>query len=1001
MALEALLTDIQAIPDRGEIFLSFRDAHKKEQVDLGNLYLIDQKHIFFTGILGKNKGPKLQSKKFPREWDKLQKQIQNIQKDDESFYNFCDVMKNIRSAFEKNNLSMIDFLDYERIKDSYWFIYQLYADMRLKNILPDDFIKEDYTQWARRRLTCPAKFVVLDDYVVKAFKSRNKIKDKLINLREDLDSLSAKGYATRRINVLDDIFDKNPHIKEKELFNLKENIECLKNLDYNLIKKRKEINDEIENANKLLNDDVKIVYSKAEKNKKPELRIEKKEDIFLKKSRVPSLDEIVNFKWAFIDIEIPHFKRRNAGITWIGAKYYDGEKILSKIHTIHNVTPDSSKGYQIIKYKSIQEMIESFTKEMNDFNPDIVSTYNTRFDLIKLRETISGFFIGEQRRDSAGQDTKTNPIYKVTTKFFERIDIINRMVIDFFRWQKIARAYDINAKLEMAAGFKKSISYDLLAKLEDYCIRGEKRGEKASGIISKYLVNDVDSLSSLLNLNEFRKNMKDVLWMSEKFNISIERLLHMPNVINEFQEEGYFKQMGITRKHIFPYIKNKQTNEMERKCIDYFTKKIVAKSVKREGIKGVSEDVYKVFIPIGDFFRGPLSERSKKIAEFFEYKDSLAEDKQRVFFLEQYANAFSRWIAVDYSRFLKDKDKFDKTISKNKTKFSEIREIYYNLQKSISKKQDIKLSKKFNNGNITIKDIEESIDKNINSFIEEKSIKTEELSKIIKFYSNTRKKQSHFFGNYQRGPSEIEKIINERFNRINDFIEKNNFEVVAKEGNYLYLKGNKSALQRKGAPLVMVDEIKKLYNSDKVYYEKNGFFSNIQFKDHPGYHLSMFEMNTYKVMIENLMENNEEKAKKAYNLASNIAYIKRLEKNNFFFENKSKQRYSAFVKNSEYKNGKIYFMLKKDYNLIETNSEIHYDFNKNMLYFFDERDKDPVKVYVMNEQRVSMLNLDFDKYQERLAKRGNDIIKGAEKEKKKPKTKQLSFNICPTKDIYK
>ncbi|MDD5087088.1 MAG: hypothetical protein PHV16_05035, partial [Candidatus Nanoarchaeia archaeon] len=349
-------------------------------------------------------------------------------------------------------------------------------------------------------------------------------------------------------------------------------------------------------------------------------------------------------------------------------------------------------------------------------------------------------------------------------------------------------------------------------------------------------------------------------------------------------------------------------------------------------------------------------------------------------------------IAVDYSRFLKDRDKFDKMISKNKTKFSEIREIYYNLQKSISKKQDIKLSKKFNNGNIAIKDIEESIDKNINSFIEEKSIKTEELSKIIKLYSNTRKKQSHFFGNYQRGPSQIEEIIEGRFKELNDFIEKNNLEVVAKEGNYLYLKGNKSALQKKDAPLVMVDEIKKIYNSDKVYYEKNGFFSNIQFKDHPGYHLSMFEMDTYKVMIENLMENNKEKAKKAYNLASNITYLKKIEKNNFFFENKSKARYSAFVKDSEHKNGMIYFMPKEDYIVMEKNPELHYDFNKNMLYFFDERDKDPVKVYVMNKQRISLLNLDFDKYQERLAKRGNEIMKGAngiKQDKKKPEQLKL------------
>jgi hypothetical protein len=996
MALESLVTDVQAIPKEGEILISVRDAHKKdekEQIDLGNFYLVNQNHLFFTGILGVNKGPKLQSKKFPREWDKLQKQVENMQKDDKAFYNYCKVMKNLKLNLRKNNLSMADFLDNERIKDSYWFIYQLYFPMNLKDILPGDFIKEDYTQWARRRLTSPFKFVELDDNILRAFQLKNKIKNNLIGFRKELEKLSAKSYATRRINILDDIFDENSNIKEEELNDLKKDTKCLKNLDYNLIKKRKEINDEIERANKLLNDDIKIVY-KTKKNKEPELRIEKKKDSFLKNSRAPSLEEIVNFKWAFIDIEIPHFRRKDAGITWIGAKYWDGKKEISRIHTIYDVAPDSCNGYEVVKHKGIEEMIESFTNEINGFNPDIVSSYNTRFDLIKLRETLAGFLIGKNKKSSAYKELKTNPLYKVTTKFFERIDITNRLVIDLFRWQKIARAYDINAKLEMAAGFRKIFGYDLLEKFEDYCIKGGKLGEKAASIISKYLAKDVDSLFSIFNLKEFKNNMEDVLWMSEKFGISSDRLLHLTNVINEFQEEGFFKQMGITRKHIFPYIKTKQTNELERKCLEYFTKKVVTKSIKENRIKGISNDVYKVFIPVGDFFRGPLSARSEKITDFFEYKDDFKGDKQRIFFLEQYAKEFSRWMAVDYARFLKDKEKYNKILSKNKIDFMEIKNIRRDLEAIVADKKQIKISEKLKKGNLTIKDIEELADEKIRLFAENKNIDSNNLAKIINLYSIARKKQNHFSGNYGITPQQIKRILDKRFNEINEFIEKNGLEIVAKEGNYLYLKGNKHVLEREDAPVVMVDEIKKLYHSDKVYYEKNGFFSNIQFKDHPGYHLSMFEMNAYERMIKNLLKGNKEKAKRAYEHVSNVSCIKKQKKENFFFENKSKQRYSSFVKDSEYKNGKIYFMLKKDYDIIETNPEIHYDFNKNMLYFFDERDKDPVKVYVMNEQRVSMLNLDFEKYNERLIERGKEITKGTgETKKEKKKAEQLTFNV--------
>jgi len=982
MGLKALLTDFEVRSEKGELVLSLRDVHsknKKEQIDLGNLYIPNQKHIFFTGILGKNTGRSLQFKEVNSEDEKINKfieQIDNMKKNKKAFSEYSRLMKKLWKNMQENKLSMINFMEYQRIKDKYWWIYQIYLPMKFKDVLPDDFIKQDYTQWARRRLTCPGKFVNLDDTLVEAFRKKNKIKNELIDFRKQIDNFSGKSYATRQINDLDEILDKNPKISLENLIESSRNISSLKKIDESLIKKRKKINDEIIKANKLFNGDIKIDYSRFSDKKgkrSHKLRLEKKSTDFLKKAKTPSLEDVVNFKWAFIDIEIPHFKRKNAGVTWIGVKYYDGKKEISRIHTIHGIAPETSSGFEIVKHKSIDEMIKSFTEEFNKFNPDVVSTYNTRFDLIKLRETLAGFKVGEN---------KTDPLYKVTTKFFERIGIRNRLVIDFFRWQKIARAYDINAKLEMAAGFEKSINYDQLAKLEDYCIEGGKIGEKASKISSKYLASDVNSLFSLFNLDEFRKNMEDVLWMSDKFNISIERLFHMPNVINEFQEEGYFETMGITRKNVFPYKKTKQTNIMERKYLDYFVKKVVNKSVKEKEIKGVSNDVYKVFIPIGDFFREPLSKRSIKIGKFFDYKDKLKKDKHRVFFLEQYAKAFSRWITVDYARFLKDKDKHDKILSKNNIDFDEMKKIYYDLWDTARKKGQSSLSGKLGMGNLAIKDLEQLVDEKVKTFAENKGIKANELTKIVNLYSHVRKKQRHFFGNYEIETNDIENILNKRFEEINNFIEKNDLEIVAKEGCYLYLKGNKSALERKDAPVIMVDEAQKLYHSDKVYYSKNGFFSNIQFKDHPGYYLSMFEMNAYKGMIENLIEGDKDKAEKAYERALRALDYKKMPVESFLFENKSKGICSAFVNNSDYKNGKIYFMTKEEFTLRgeyfrEQKTEFYYDDEKHMDYFVDNEVKNSVKIYIMDKRRISHMEIDLEKYRQRLNKRNKEILKGA------------------------
>jgi len=987
MVFKALLTDFGVKPEKGELVLSFRNTHsknKEEQMNLGILYIPNQKHIFFSEILGKNMGNSLQFKKASSEDEKFNKfteQIDNMKKNKKAFSEYSGLMKKLWKNMQENKLSMIDFMEYQRIKDKYWWIYQIYLPMELKEIVPNDFIKQDYTQWARRRLSCPGKFVDLDDSLIEAFRKKNKIKNELTDFRKQIDNFSGKSYATRQINDLDEILDKNPKISLENLIESSRNVSSLKKIDKSLIKKRKKINDEIIEANNLFNGNIKIDYSRVsdKKGKRDhKLRLEKTSADFLKKAKAPSLEDVVNFKWAFIDIEIPHFKRKNAGVTWVGVKYYDGKKEISRIHTIHDIAPDKSGDYEVIKHKSIDEMIKSFTEEFNKFNPDVVSTYNTRFDLIKLRETLAGFKVGEN---------KTDPLYKVTTKFFERIGIRNRLVIDFFRWQKIARAYDINAKLEMAAGFEKSINYDQLAKFEDYCIRGGKIGEKASNLDSRYLASDVDSLFSLFNLDEFRKNMEDILWMSDKFNISIERLLHMPNVINEFQEEGYFETMGITRKNVFPYKKTKQTNIMERKCLDYFMKKVVNKSVKEKEIKGVSNNVCKVFIPIGDFFREPLSKRSTKIGEFFDYKDKFEKDKHRVFFLEQYAKAFSRWITVDYARFLKDKDKHDKILSKNNINFEEMKKIYYDLWDTARKKGQSNLSGKLGMGNLAIKDIEQLVNENVKTFAENKGIKANELTKIVNLYSHVRKKQRHFFGNYEIEIWDVENILNKRFEEINNFIEKNDLEIVAKEGCYLYLKGNKSALEKKDAPVIMVDEAQKLYHSDKVYYSKNGFFSNIQFKDHPGYHLSMFEMNAYKGMIENLIEGDKDKAEKAYERTLRALDYKKMPVESFLFENKSKGVHSAFVKNSDYKNGKIYFMTKEEFALREESfkeqeTDFHYDDEKGMNYFIDGKVANPVKVYIIDERRISHLEIDLEKYRQRLNKKSKAIFKGANKQNK-------------------
>jgi len=935
MSLEALLTRLE-VTSKGELLVSFRD---KDIGSLGTLYIPDWKHVFPTEILGRKYGNISENQKII---SKLKNKI-------------------------KENPKLADFKT--RLKDNFWLIYQLFCPPDLKNELPKEFIRGNYTQQARWRLTNPGNLVELDDIVISAMQKKKGIEKNIFNLKNEIEETSqSEAYATTTINDLDELFDKNPGLNLKELTEQTKTISSLREINPYFLKKRKNIADEIRKANDSFKGELEIKYSILRKGKRDHsLKLEKKDYNFLTRARMPSIDEFVNMKWLFLDIEIPHFMRETNEITWVGMKYCKGDKIISEIYTVHDPAPDQVNSYSVKKYKNTKEMIEGLTKKIIELDPDVISTYNTKFDLIKLRENIAEFLIGED---------ETNPLYKVTTPFFERIGIRNRLVTDFMRLQKIARAYDINAKLEMAAGFRKNIDYDMMAKLEDIILKGGKKAKDAARIIARYLTEDVDNLHSLFTLDEFRNDLEDALWMCDTFNLGLEKVLHIPNTVNDFQEKGYFKRMGIYRKNVPPNLKTKRNNTLETRAREYFMQEVVVKSVKDKEIRGLSKDVYKVYIPIGDFFRKPLSERSKKIGEFFNYKDTHKSDKKRLFFLEQYAKAFSRWMITDYGFCLQEEKNLDKLLLKSKISIGEFNKNYSLLRNSVYSKKDhskdaSKISKRLAVSQISVKNIDDCIYSETRDFLKEKGLSFSNFTDMVNQKSKINRTNRRFSGNYDLSPDVMKEILKERFQKINEFLDNNKLEIVAKEGSYLYVKGNRAALENPEAPLVMVDERPVLLNENKVYYEKNGFFSNIKFKEHADYNSCMFEMNNYKKIIEYRLKEKDKNAIGVYKRGLIRIESADIPIEDFLFLNKSKNIYFAYTTDSDSKTGKTQFVLEERF----SQGQIFFDEEKKLKYFMNEERGEDFKVYVMNKKDISSLNVDISKYKARFMEKGKALLK--------------------------
>lgn len=871
MSLEAIVTRLEITPN-GELYAGFRN--------LGGIFF-PWKNLFFTKSLGTNSGDFNSAMETNLNYERVRRQI-------------------------KDNAALRNFKD--RLKTTYYWIYQLFAPINIKDLLPDEFIIGGYTPKARYQLANPGTFVSLEDKVVDALQSKKIIDGKIFELKSRINTARKKSYATRTFNILNNLFENYSGNFQQILEKAELNI-ILKKLDVGFIQSMMEISELVAETNKRL-DGVSLTYTHDSKNRRSHFpRVEMQNYDFLKHWRKMTADEFFGMKWLFIDIEIPNFRNENAGITWVGIKIYDNGDVVNEIYTTHSLQEKEIGSYKIFKSDNPAALIEKLSTKINYINPDVVVSY-TNFDLVELKESEVGFPIGEK---------ETNPLFKVTTPFFERISVKDRLVIDFMRWQRIARIFDINAKLEMAVGFEKELGYDELEALENGSIEGKTK-------IAEYLASDVDRLSSIFLLDEFKKCTEDILWISAEMcndmSINIERLFHNPNTINDIQERNYLIKNGIFRSEVPPYFKTKDNQKKEKNSGDTFEQFINDKIID-SNVEGLVKDVHKVYIPIGDFFRRQLALQSDDIKRFFEYKDQFRDDKKRLFFLEQYAKSLARWMITDIGSFIREKVELNGMISPFEP---------------------------LPNG----------------FFRERKFLNPDDFKEFFEQEGKLRRHNNRFSANYKVGIQNVFSEINRRAEEINKFLAKNNFQIVAREGYYLYLIGDESALLEKDSPVVAVDKIPKLYNADKPYYKKHGFISHMRIEDDPTYHLCVFEMDALGDIINHLLDGRHELTRLRFDIALNDLRKCDIPVEDLIFRNESKERYFAFTKDG-YKTSKTHFVLEGRF----LRDPVLTDYENELSYYEDSLSGKNIRIYHLD---FGSLEINHSAYFSRIFERGKRIL---------------------------
>jgi hypothetical protein len=376
--------------------------------------------------------------------------------------------------------------------------------------------------------------------------------------------------------------------------------------------------------------------------------------------------------------------------------------------------------------------------------------------------------------------------------------------------------------------------------------------------------------------------------------------------------------------------------------------------------------------------------------------DRFGKDKQILFFLEQYSKEFARCIREDYGEYIELKDKFQGLLDKSRIEERWLNQAYWQVRTQVLSKSSDDFEK-LAKGNLTPRCARHYLPANVSRDLAKRSLTLKSFVEIINSKVRVERKANNVIGNYAVFPDRrhapvnpplssgtplvIEEQLRARVNRISEFLRVNELDIVAREGQYLYLRGNGEALQKPDCPVILVDDIPKLYHADNPYYCKNGFYSHMKLKDEPDFHLNVFEMRVFREILDNLMQARDSEAFKVYTRAIERLRTDGLDFQEALYHNKTRKTYLVYGSfredprlrlEHERKNssGKIYFVMTAP----ET-AKVGRDEQGREYYIetYLSGEKERTRSIYVNPPQEDIV-IDRAAYERRFSKRARDIL---------------------------
>ncbi len=807
-----------------------------------------------------------------------------------------------------------------------------------------------YTEQARRIIANPVTKVELDEQTAHLLSLKTQFDDGMLDLRNSLSQeIKSKSRATASFNALNELFFER---KQSKLTTHP----LTRSLPESIIEKRKELHD---------------VYKQFSKHA---VRDSKRRTLDLvlssnhmKSPRQLSYPELMDQKWLFLDIEVPRFKT-NDEVSWVGLAYNHKGTVTKEMHTLSDVGAQIHEGYSIHRYDTEEQLAEGVQHSIQKENPFIISPYNAKFDILKLRES---------RRKSKNKfdigAAHTEPRTEVTLKFFERVGIQGRSVIDLLRWAQAAFDYLPNQKLEMVAKhilgderFKKSISYEQLEDLENIARDGSNPIQKESAqTIATYLSHDVNVLLDIFNSNEFRSTFKIATELARDFNVPLASLLHSPSAINAIQKARFHNVLGIHRDDVYLLTKSltKQRTAAKSHFRDHIEDLVedavsISPAIKEHKI-GVYGNVIKAYIPFGACLRDLIAKRFPESSQLFDKKPDSSRDhwtSDEKLFLAKYENAIADFMITDYAGLKlmeKQKDRIEKSLKNqdNPKKLKELR------------------------------------------------------SSLAKLEENIGKRKNRLWGNYNVDDVSIATALDKLAYRIYQFANDNKLKIIHQKGPYLYFTGGTpeqfsqahkkhelgidDKIWTENPPVVFADFIGRALignerddGEERIFYERHGFYKGIKILDHPQHLLSTFEMETYGDFIKNALQHSFENAQDTMEKQSRLLLEQKLSNEKLVRHTKSQDWYTGYENGKQIrfytpdvdleKHLKEKYRTKKDFDIIMASDiATHRPFVFESVYDRKKKQRELKPIYIMP---LSELDPDWDMYMARHKKKAAEFF---------------------------